>query len=134
MMPQRTSQAVFTIPAASLEEVMRHAHNDAPIEACGIITASGIVITMKNAAASETFFQFDADEYVQVYATIHDAGEHIGAYYHSHTKGPARPSQLDMQYAQPRVFYLIVATETETAVAYMLHDTALTEYPVHVVP
>lgn len=130
----RQSQSVLAIRAHTLDLIMRHAHAEAPIEACGIVTDTMRHVPMMNAAASPTFFQFDVDEYLKVFHEIHDAGEHIMLIYHSHTAGPAIPSAMDIIYARPNVRYLIVATETNTARAFTVAEGVVTEETVVPVP
>ena len=65
---------------------------------------------------------------------IPTSGEHIMIIYHSHTAGPAIPSHLDVTYARPDVQYLIVATETNVARAFMMADGWVAEQTVLTVP
>lgn len=95
-------------------EIIEHAINDNPIEACGYLAGVNGVITkcyrLTNIDNSNEHFSFDPQEQ---FATVKDArnnGLEIIANYHSHPQTPARPSQEDIKLAyDPNILYFIAS-------------------------
>lgn len=98
-----------------LERIVDHARREAPNECCGIVvTRDGRaidVLELENVAASPFRFQIDDKTLLELVYGIEDAGNEMGAIYHSHTRSEPVPSQTDMNYAQlwgPEIEWLIV--------------------------
>lgn len=105
------------ITREALEQIVRQARKDHPIESCGIVAATvgemvaHRVVMMKNKAASSKFFRFDSQEQFRVYRDLESRDEECVAIYHSHTGSEAYPSKDDVDHAgYPEVHYLIVST------------------------
>jgi proteasome lid subunit RPN8/RPN11 len=83
-----------------LDEIVAHAHQDAPNECCGMVAADGDravrVYRAENVQASPMRYEFDSMEIYRVVEEIEDAGWTLGAIYHSHTRSEPRPSQTDI--------------------------------------
>ncbi|MBA8796158.1 proteasome lid subunit RPN8/RPN11 [Friedmanniella endophytica] len=108
---------MLTIERAHLDEIIAHAREDHPDEACGVVVgAAGSdrgsrVVRMINADRSPTFFRFDPAEQLRLYRAMDDADEEIVVVYHSHTATEAYPSRTDISYAaEPQAHYLLVST------------------------
>jgi len=131
------------VTRAALDEIVRQAQAEHPIESCGVVAAAiGValahrVIPMDNQAASETFFRFDSRDQLRVYRELDASGEECRAVYHSHTASEAYPSKDDVDYAgQPEVHYLIVSTWVQAKVpvrSFRIIDGHVTEENIVVV-
>jgi proteasome lid subunit RPN8/RPN11 len=96
-----------------LAEVVAHAREDAPNECCGMIASSDgeavAVHRARNAAASPFRYEMDGMEQYRIQTEIEDAGQELGAIYHSHTRSAPEPSQTDINLAfYPEALYVIV--------------------------
>jgi proteasome lid subunit RPN8/RPN11 len=101
------------IAASMLDELIAHAHAEAPNECCGMIaTKDGQAIRVyraTNSAASPLRYEIDGLEQYRIQMEIEDAGWELGAIYHSHTRSEPYPSQTDINLAfYPESVYLIV--------------------------
>jgi proteasome lid subunit RPN8/RPN11 len=134
---------VLRIPAAMIDEIVAHAREDHPDEACGIIagpagsdTATRLV-RMLNAERSPTFYRFDSGEQLRLYRQMDAADEEVIVVYHSHTGTEAYPSRTDISYAgEPQAHYLLVSTrepDTEEIRSYRIRDGVVTEEPVEII-
>jgi proteasome lid subunit RPN8/RPN11 len=96
------------------DEMIIHAREEAPNECCGMVgTNNGraaAVYRAANAEASPLRFRIDPDEQLSLHNRIEDAGQELGAIYHSHTRTEPRPSQTDINFAKlwPGVLWIIV--------------------------
>lgn len=102
------------IPKAIYEEMLRHAHEDAPNECCGLIGGeNGEAKTLyraRNAEASPFRYNLDPQDQFRIMTEMEERGEELSAIYHSHTGSPAYPSQTDINLAAyPDTLYLIVS-------------------------
>jgi proteasome lid subunit RPN8/RPN11 len=108
------------------EAIIAHAHQDAPIEACGYLAGRRLEtgdeallhFPMRNVDASAEHFSFDPAEQ---FAALKEAGKQglkLIACYHSHPVTPARPSAEDIRLAyDAAIHYLIVSlAESEPVV------------------
>ena len=96
-----------------LDEVVAHAREEAPNECCGMIASrDGEAVTVHrahNRAASPFRYEMDGMEQYRIQTAIEEAGEELGAIYHSHTRSAPEPSQTDINLAfYPEALYLIV--------------------------
>ncbi len=108
---------MLSIARDQLDEIVAHAREDHPDEACGVIVGPAgsdrpeRLVRMINADRSPTFFRFDPGEQLQLYRAMDDADEEIVVVYHSHTATEAYPSRTDISYAaEPQAHYLLVST------------------------
>src|SRR6188472_1694634 len=83
-----------------LDDVIAHAREDAPNECCGMIASrDGEAVAVhraRNAAASPLRYEIDGMEQYELQTAIEDAGQELGAIYHSHTRSAPYPSQTDI--------------------------------------
>jgi proteasome lid subunit RPN8/RPN11 len=85
-----------------LELMIKHAKEKYPQEACGLLVGRGSAdrfIPMENTLASSTAFEMDAAQLFSTFRDLRGAGEELVAIYHSHPRGPARPSKSDIERA-----------------------------------
>jgi proteasome lid subunit RPN8/RPN11 len=99
-----------------LDEIVAHAVRDAPDECCGIVSSSNgdavRVYRTENIEHSPFRFVIEPGEQFRIYREIEDAGQEMGAIYHSHTRSDPYPSQTDINFAAswPGVLWIIVGT------------------------
>jgi len=100
-----------------LEQVVAHAHEEAPNECCGVLAvepgppARAVrAYRAANTAASPLRFEIDGREVLSLIDRIEAEGLELGAIYHSHTRTAPYPSQTDINFAAhwPGVEWLIV--------------------------
>lgn len=97
-----------------LDQIVDHAHRDAPNECCGVVAArdgaATAVHATENVAASPFRFEVDGPEVFRLLEAIEDGGDELGAIYHSHTRSEPYPSQTDVNFSSgwPGVEWLIV--------------------------
>ncbi|MGW3194269.1 Mov34/MPN/PAD-1 family protein [Streptomyces sp. NPDC001118] len=108
---------MLTITQALYDQIVAHAREDHPDEACGMV--AGPVgagrperfIPMLNAARSPTFYEFDSQDLLKLYRELDDRDEEPVIIYHSHTATEAYPSRTDISYAnEPGAHYVLVST------------------------
>jgi proteasome lid subunit RPN8/RPN11 len=91
------------IPRSIVDELLAHAREEAPNEACGLVGgADGEARTLhraRNAEASPLRYNLDPKDQFRIMSEIEDRGEELAAIYHSHTASPAYPSQTDINLA-----------------------------------
>jgi proteasome lid subunit RPN8/RPN11 len=126
------------IAAALLDEIVKHAIEEAPNECCGVVGAragdplqAAVVYRATNTAASPLRFEIDALEVLELNNQLEDDELCVGAIYHSHTRTAPYPSQTDINFAAhwPGVEWLIVGLggdETEVR-SYLIEAGRVTE-------
>ena len=100
-----------------IDEIVAHAREDHPDEACGIVAGPAgsdtptRLVRMVNAERSPTFYRFDSGEQLKVWRAMDDADEAPVVIYHSHTATEAYPSRTDIGLAmEPNAHYVLVST------------------------
>ena len=99
-----------------LDELIEHARAEAPNECCGMIAAlDGRAVAVHratNTAHSPLRYEMDGKEQYALQSAIEDAGQELGAIYHSHTRSAPTPSQTDINLAfYPESLYVIVGVK-----------------------
>lgn len=102
------------IPKRVLKAIERHAIEERPNEACGIITGidfrSCRVRRMTNADPSPVSYFMEPVEQFRLFKELREAGEQMLSIYHSHPVSEAYPSSKDIELAfYPDVIYLIIS-------------------------
>ncbi|MDO9352506.1 MAG: M67 family metallopeptidase [Solirubrobacteraceae bacterium] len=126
------------ITAEQLELITEHALRDAPNECCGFVAVKGDVVTRvleaENEAHSPLRFEISGKALFDLVTDIEDAGEELGAIYHSHTRSAPYPSQTDINFAAgwPGIEWLIVGTagDAPEVKSYLITDGQVTDVPV----
>ena len=123
-----------------LDEMIAHARRDAPNECCGVVGVrdgrATRVVPVKNEAASPLKFEMGIELFYALDA-IDEAGEELGAIYHSHTRTFPYPSQTDINWSEqyPGAEWLIVGLtgDGEALVrSYLISGGQVHEVPVEV--
>jgi [CysO sulfur-carrier protein]-S-L-cysteine hydrolase len=122
------------IPAALRDEIIAHAREGLPNEACGILAGrDGRVERFFPAQSDEPspfYYRIEARDQIRIMNAIDDAGLDLVGIYHSHTRSPAYPSRTDAEQAfWPDAVYVIISLADETADVrgYRMKDMAITE-------
>ena len=87
----------MVVPASVRQELVQHARDEDPNEACGLVVLEEGVATRyvpgRNAAASPYRFELDVDPETWF---LEDEGYEL-AVFHSHISSPPRPSRTDVE-------------------------------------
>jgi proteasome lid subunit RPN8/RPN11 len=82
--------------------MLEHARRERPRECCGLLVGAGVRVTvavpMRNLARGRTRYMVDPAGHIalqRVLRVIEPAASIVGVY-HSHPRGPARPSEADV--------------------------------------
>lgn len=120
-------------------EIIRHAKEELPHEACGYILLKNDVCfearRMLNLDKSNTHFTFSAEEQFEVLRYANDIGAEIVANYHSHITSEAYPSAEDVKFAfDSNMIYFIVSLLHEKPIirAYKIHKGKIKEIELHI--
>ena len=124
----------MVIPAALRDEIIAHAREGLPNEACGILAGrEGRVEQFFPAQSDEPspfYYRIEARDQIRIMNAIDDAGLDLVGIYHSHTRSPAYPSRTDAEQAfWPDAVYVIISLADEAADVrgYRIQDMAITE-------
>ena len=125
------------IARALVDEMIAHAREDLPNEACGIVHARGgepvSVHRVTNVAASPYRFEMHGMEQLRLEEARDDAGETLFAIYHSHVASRAYPSptdvrmaffppgELDREPAYPGALYVLVSLAEDPPPVHAYH-------------
>ncbi|MDA0815101.1 MAG: M67 family metallopeptidase [Chloroflexi bacterium] len=117
------------IPQSIIDEMVAHARDDLPNEACGMVHGRGgepiAVYRVKNASASPYRYEMDPLQMMRIERQRDDEGEELFAIYHSHVASQAYPSPTDVRMAFfppgeterepmfPETYYILVSLEHE---------------------
>jgi [CysO sulfur-carrier protein]-S-L-cysteine hydrolase len=119
----------LTLGPGILEEVIQHAKNAYPNEACGLLvgrTAVDRFIPMTNISANAREYEIDPAELIKTLRGLRETGENLISIFHSHPLGPADPSKTDVERSYyPEVAHLIVSLaelERPQAAAFRIID------------
>jgi [CysO sulfur-carrier protein]-S-L-cysteine hydrolase len=122
------------IPAALRDEIIAHARESLPNEACGILAGrDGRVEQFFPAESDEPspfYYRIEARDQIRIMNAIDDAGLDLVGIYHSHTRSPAYPSRTDAEQAfWPDAVYVIISLADAVADVrgYHIQDMAITE-------
>ncbi|OGT99499.1 MAG: hypothetical protein A2X80_14065 [Geobacteraceae bacterium GWB2_52_12] len=112
---------MIQIPQAIHDDMIAHAKEGFPLEACGILGGSGESVTkiyrMTNTDASNEHFMMDPREQFAVVKDLRANGLAMLAIYHSHPETPARPSEEDIKLAlTPDISHVIISLAKASAV------------------
>jgi [CysO sulfur-carrier protein]-S-L-cysteine hydrolase len=128
------------ISSEHLGAIVDHARAEHPNECCGlVVTRDGTAVAvhlLENAAASPFRFEVDGLTLHRLMTEIEDAGDELGAIYHSHTRSEPYPSQTDVNFAAhwPGVEWLIVgladASSEPVVRSYLIEGGDVREVPV----
>ncbi len=125
---------MLKIKKSVLGQVLDHAKNEMPLEACGYLAGEKGTIfayyAMTNVDASAVEYSLDPLEQFEVIQDIRKRGVELLGVYHSHPTTPARPSVKDILLAyDPNLSYLIIslAGEKETVKSFRIRNKNVEE-------
>jgi proteasome lid subunit RPN8/RPN11 len=111
--------AFVRLPATLIEEIVEHARDGDPNEACGLVIGDrpaadgGVALRFeptRNQAASPYRYEIDPDDLLRLTIATDDADEAFWAIVHSHVRSPAYPSPTDIALAlYPEALYILVS-------------------------
>jgi [CysO sulfur-carrier protein]-S-L-cysteine hydrolase len=117
------------IPRAIVEEMVAHAREELPNEACGMVHANDgeavAVHRVANTAASPYRYEMDPLRMMKLERQRDETGETLFAIYHSHVASAAWPSPTDVRMAFfppgemdqepmfPETYYILVSLEQD---------------------
>jgi len=131
----------LALDSGLLETIVEHARSAYPLEGCGLLAGNGNSATrfipITNSLASATAYEMDPEELIGTLRSIRESGEILVAIYHSHPKGPARPSARDIGRAYyPEAAHLIVSLaspESPVVHGFRIVDGEAVEIELHVI-
>ncbi|MHB1458187.1 MAG: M67 family metallopeptidase [Armatimonadota bacterium] len=105
---------MIAIPIDLLNDMIQHAREHSPVEACGLLGGVDNTIQksyrLSNVDASREHFSLDPKEHFAAVKDARSLGIEILAVYHSHPETPARMSDEDLRLAfAPRFRYVIIS-------------------------
>lgn len=105
------------ISATLIDEIVAHARDVAPEECCGVVTGrDGVAVAVERAEnefADRMRYRISAEEMFRIYKVADARGEEMLAFYHSHPRSKALPSQTDINEASglPESLHLICSLD-----------------------
>ncbi|MDF9744756.1 desampylase [Natrinema salsiterrestre] len=113
---------MIVLPTAVRETILERAREGDPDEICGVLGGEyepdgesrvRSQYPAENVAATpRTRYEIDPEDQLAIFDRLEDRGEEIVGFYHSHPRGPPRPSATDAaQAAWPDRSYVIVSLE-----------------------
>lgn len=109
---------MLVLRRADVEAIVGHARAAAPEEACGILGGrdeSAVrrverVLPCRNVAElREWEYKAEPNDQLRAFLAIEEAGLEVVGFYHSHPRGPPRPSPVDeARAAYPGASYVVV--------------------------
>ena len=128
------------LPAHILEQLIQHARDAYPNEACGLLVGRESVnrfIATKNISSDPHHYEIDPSELISIFRSLRQTGENLLAIFHSHPHGPAEPSRTDIERAYyPDAAHLIVSLaelDRPRAVAFRIIDGEVLPIEVHAI-
>lgn len=113
---------MIVLPAAVRETIRERAREDSPAECCGVLGGAyepegtsrvHSQYPADNVAETPRMrYEIDPEQQLAIFDRLEARGEEIVGFYHSHPRGPARPSDTDAALATwPDRSYVIVSLE-----------------------
>ncbi len=132
---------MLTITNAAYSIMLSHCQVAYPLEACGFLGGKNgtafVVTIIENILSSSTAYEMDPRQQIEAMLAFEEDGLDLLAAYHSHPKGPSRPSPTDMALAfYPELAQVIVSLRERshpTARAYLLASDKVHELELQVV-
>lgn len=129
----------LVLPRAMVDEMIAHAREDLPNEACGIIAGVDGRATKLyraiNAEASPYRYSVDTKDLLRIHKEVDANDWEFMVIYHSHTHTEAYPSPTDVRLAAwPDAYYVLVSLKDEEPVVRAFHivDGDVTEQELEV--
>ncbi len=131
------------LPRALAARILQHAQASPEAEICGLLGGrEGRAVSwypVPNVAETPARrFRMDPRAQIEAFRRMRQRGEALYAIYHSHPRGPARPSAVDLaEAAYPEAFQLIVGLGTRGVLelrAFRLSGDEAREVPLELLP
>jgi proteasome lid subunit RPN8/RPN11 len=129
----------LTLPKQMVDEMIAHARQDLPNEACGIIAGKDGTATRLyraiNAEASPYRYSVEPKDLLRIHKDVDRRDEEFMVIYHSHTHTEAYPSPTDLRLAAwPDAYYVLVSLKDEPPAvrAYRIVEGQVAEEPLEV--
>ncbi|WP_440763364.1 desampylase [Natronorubrum sp. DTA7] len=119
-----SSSPELVVPAEIRDRILERAREESPAEICGIFGGEYVPTPdgrsrvrsqypAENVAETpRTRYRIDPEAQLEIFERLESGGEEIVGFYHSHPRGPPRPSATDeAQATWPDRSYLIVSLE-----------------------
>ena len=130
---------MLAMTTRAFAEMIGHAYDGYPLEACGLLIGRGDkverFVACTNEAASARVYTIPAKELLRADREADDAGLAIIGVFHSHTHSEPYPSPTDIAQApDPTWHYIIVSLKREAPEvrSYLLVDGSVTEEAISV--
>lgn len=125
----------LTLTNAQLEEMLAHVKEQAPLEACGLLSGRDDrvekVYLVENQAKSPQRFVMDPLQQLRVFEEIEEHGLELAGIFHSHPAGPEAVSATDVEQAAYPVVHIVLApqsgSETWSARGFWIENRVVTE-------
>jgi [CysO sulfur-carrier protein]-S-L-cysteine hydrolase len=130
---------VLQLDSLAYAQMLGHAYDELPLEACGLLIGVGDKCTRfvptNNLAQSAIVYTVDPKQHLRAEIAAEDAGEAVIGVMHSHTHTDAYPSATDIAAApDPSWHYAIVSLRDDapTLRSWRIDGTNFSEEPVSV--
>ncbi len=101
------------IPACVRDLMLNQSLAELPNECCGLLLGKQIIeraVPMRSIPPAPDTYYMDPEQQIDVFTDMQAAGEQLLGIYHSHPKGPVKPSGMDLQLAfHPDALYVIIS-------------------------
>lgn len=133
-MSSAVASTVLSFEARSFAEMIGHAYDGYPLEACGLLVGRGSTVhrfvACTNEAASARIYSIPGKELLRAERAAEDDGLEVIGVFHSHTHSEPYPSPTDVAQApDPNWHYVIVSLKRESPEtrSYRIVDGAISE-------
>jgi proteasome lid subunit RPN8/RPN11 len=137
MDPSVRSRLVLSFPSDAFAQMIGHAYDGYPLEACGLLVGTGSrvhrFVPCTNEAASARVYTVPGIELLRAERAADDDGLAVIGVFHSHTHSEPYPSPTDVgQAPDPDWHYVIVSLKREAPEtrSYRIVDGTVTEEPI----
>ena len=118
-MSPAVASTVLSFEARAFAEVIGHAYDGYPLEACGLLVGRGLTVhrfvPCTNEAASARIYSIPGKELLRAERAAEDDGLEVIGVFHSHTHSEPYPSPTDVAQApDPNWHYVIVSLKRES--------------------
>lgn len=137
----------LSIPQSLINEMIEHAKQACPKEACGILAGANFeakkLYKMKNIADSQVTYMMDPMEQFKVMKDIRQNNMSMVAIYHSHPCSASYPSPIDINHAYfsgtnepsyPQAAYIIISllNKEPEINAFLMEEKTIKKINIHI--
>ncbi len=101
------------IPACVRDVMLNQSLAELPNECCGLLLGKQDIeraVPMRSIPPAPDAYYMDPEQQIDVFTDMQATGEQLLGIYHSHPKGPLKPSGMDLQLAfHPDALYVIIS-------------------------